>query len=127
MSTWIRVALLMFVCGSTAAHHSPAMFDQQQRVSLQGTVRDFQWRNPHSYIQLVVDQPDGSQVEWSIETAAPMYLQQSGWKPSSLKPGDRISVLVSPLRKQGGTPGALLIEAKRADGSLVGRQAGVPQ
>jgi hypothetical protein len=107
-----------------AAHHSPAMFDQEQRLTLKGAVRKFQWANPHSYIQLIVKDDKGREIEWSIETGAPMYLEQAGWKPSSLKPGDQISVVVSPLRKQGKSPGALLIEATTADGKRVGKRAG---
>lgn len=102
------------------AHHSPAMFDQQQRLTLQGTVRTFLWTNPHSYIQLVVRDEKGAEREWSIETAAPMYLQQAGWKPSTLKQGDIIEVVIAPLRKQGKMPGGLLVEARR-DGQLIGR------
>jgi hypothetical protein len=121
-------ALLVLACGPAAAHHSASMFDQSQRLTLKGTVREFQWRNPHCYVQLLVEGPDGAMVEWSIEAAAPMYLQQSGWKPSSLKPGDAISVIVTPHRKlQAQNPAALLIEATRADGSPVGRTAQVPQ
>src|SRR5690606_38963793 len=92
-------ALLALCCPFAAAHHTASIFDQSQRLELRGTVRQFQWRNPHSYIQLVVEEADGRRVEWSLEMGAPMYLQQAGWKPSSLKPGDEIAVVVTPHRK----------------------------
>jgi len=115
----MMMALAYMECA--VAHHSPAMFDQQQRVTLQGTVRAFQWTNPHTYIQLEVKDAKGQQTEWSIEAAAPMYLQQHGWKPSSLKPGDPVTLVIAPLRKQGKAPGGLLIDARRADGQPVGK------
>jgi len=116
-------ALMAFVSMECAlAHHSPAMFDQQQRVTLQGTVHAFQWTNPHTYVQLQVKDAQGQLVEWSIEAAAPMYLQQQGWKPSTLKPGDSITVVIAPMRKQGKVPAGLLIEARRADGQPIGKQ-----
>ena len=59
------------------AHHSPAMFDMQKRVELTGTVREFQWTNPHSYIQLLVKDKAGMEVEWSLEMAGPTFLVQT--------------------------------------------------
>src|SRR5262245_37703630 len=94
---------------SASAHHSPAMFDQKL-LTLEGTVREFQWTNPHSYIQLRV-QDGGHEDEWSIETGAPMYLQMAGWKPSTLKAGDRITVVIAPLRRMPKNKGGLLVKA----------------
>ena len=104
------------------AHHSPVMFDQTQKLELTGTVREFQWTNPHSYIQLVVENAQGQQEEWSLEMAAPTYLYNLGWRPSTLKPGDRVTVTIAPLRK-GGNAG-LLLKAATADGKPIGRSAG---
>jgi hypothetical protein len=111
----------MAVAGAAAAHHSGAMFDDKLRTRLTGTVREFQWTNPHCYMQLLVT-PDKAGVpeEWSIEMAAPMYLYRLGWRPQTVKPGDRVTVLVSPLRD--GKKGGLLIEARRADGTLIGKK-----
>ncbi len=103
------------------AHHSMAMFDQQKTVSVSGTVRQFQWTNPHCYIQLVVKDESGKDVEWSMEMGAPMYLYANGWRPSSLKPGDRITVTVNPLRN--GSPGGVVLTAAAADGSPIGKKA----
>jgi hypothetical protein len=101
------------------AHHSGAMFDETQMRSLSGTVRDFQWHNPHCYIQLVVPSTQGGpDEEWSLEMAAPMYLYNLGWRPSSLKPGDKITVKISPLRNGG--KGGLVSEAATADGTPIG-------
>ena len=101
------------------AHHSPAMFDFSKQLSLTGTVRLFQWTNPHSYIQLVVKADDGTEQEWSLEMGANVYLYNLGWRPSTVKPGDALAVTVVPLRS--GKPGAgLLVQATTADGKTLG-------
>ena len=101
------------------AHHSPAMFDFSKQLTLTGTVREFQWTNPHSYIQLVVEADDGAEQEWSLEMGANVYLYERGWRPSTVKAGDTITVTVVPLRS-GKTGGGLLMEAKTADGRTLG-------
>ncbi len=113
------VLLLAGSAGPSLAHHSAAMFDQQKKVELSGVVREFQWTNPHCYIQLVVKNAQGKEEEWSLELGAPMYLYARGWRPSTVKQGDRLSVTLSPLRN--GSPGGLLVEAKGADGQPLGK------
>jgi len=98
------------------------MFDQTQKVTLTGTVREFQWTNPHSYIQLVVKNDQGQDEEWSLEMAAPTYLYNRGWRPSSIKAGDTLTVTIAPLRKGG--RGGLLLQAATADGKPIGRTPG---
>jgi hypothetical protein len=115
------VLLLAGGLAPAMAHHSAAMFDQQKKVELSGVVREFQWTNPHCYIQLVVKDAQGREVEWSLELGAPMYLYARGWRPSTVKQGDRLAVTVSPLRN--GSPGGLLVDAKGADGRPLGKPA----
>ena len=104
---------------ATHAHHSPAMFDGSKQMTLTGIVREFQWTNPHSYIQLVVKPADGTEQEWSLEMGANVYLYNLGWRPSTVKAGDKLTVTIAPLRS--GKPGGLLVEAQTADGkSLAG-------
>ena len=88
------------------AHHSFAMFDNQKNVTLEGTVKEFQWTNPHSWIQLMVKDPSGKDVEWSIEGGSPNGLSRGGWKRTSLKPGDKATVVIHPLKD--GTNGGSL-------------------
>jgi len=117
------VSVLAAANVSTAlAHHSPVMFDQARQVTLTGTVREFQWTNPHSYIQLVVKDDNGQDVEWNVEMAAPTYLYNLGWRPSTIKAGDLLTVTVAPLRKGGN--GGLLLKAATADGKPIGRTPG---
>lgn len=114
-------AFALSLCGvAVHAHHSMAMFDQQKRVSVTGTVREFQWTNPHCYIQMIARDASGKDVEWSMEMGAPMYLYANGWRPSTLKAGDRITVLVNPLRN--GQPGGVVVTATTADGTPIGRK-----
>ena len=101
------------------AHHSPAMFDFQKQLTLTGTVRLFQWTNPHSYIQLVVKPDDGPEQEWSLEMGANVYLYNLGWRPSTVKAGDTLTVTVVPLRS-GKLGAGLLVAAKTADGRTLG-------
>lgn len=113
--------VLLAAAPAADAHHSMAMFDLQQPKALTGTVREFQWTNPHCYIQLMVRNDKGQEEEWSLELAAPMYLYNKGWRPSSVKPGDQIKVSIAPLRKGGA--GGMLLEATGADGKAIGRKA----
>lgn len=102
------------------AHHSNIMFDNTTEVVVSGTVKDFQWANPHCYIQIEVAAADGSTVEWSVEMAAPMYLYGLGWRPATLKPGDTVSATVWPLRN--GEPGGLARVVHDAAGQRIGRE-----
>jgi hypothetical protein len=93
------------------AHHSFAMFDNQKSVTLEGTVKEFQWTNPHSWVQLVVVDPKtGKDVEWSIEGGALNLLARQGWTRNSLKPGDKATIVIHPL-KDGTTGGSLVTAA----------------
>ena len=109
---------------SAAAHHSPVMFDQTQPLTLTGTVREFQWTNPHSYIQLVVKNGEGHDEDWRLEMAAPTYLYNLGWRPSTVKSGDTLTVTIAPLRKGG--RGGLVLKAATADGKQIGRAPAGP-
>jgi hypothetical protein len=107
------------LAGTALAHHSPVMFDQSKPLTLTGTVREFQWTNPHSYIQLVVKNDQGQSEEWNIEMAAPTYLYNWGWRPGTLKSGDAVILTIAPLKKGGN--GGLLLKATTADGKPIGR------
>jgi hypothetical protein len=100
-----------------SAHHSGAMFDSGKEVVLVGTIKEFQYTNPHSWIQILVPREGGGEVEWSIETAAPIVLLRAGIRPTSLRPGDRVTLRTHPL-KDGG-PGGNLIDVKKADGTVL--------
>ena len=89
------------------AHHSFAMFDSTKNLTLDGTSKEFQWTNPHSWIQIVVKDASGKDTEWSIEGGSPNGLARAGWKRTSLKPGDKAVAVVHPLKD--GTAGGSLV------------------
>lgn len=97
------------------AHHSFAMFDRERSIVISGVVRDFQWTNPHTWIQVIVTDAAGKPVEWSLEGGSPGILSRNGWKRTSLKAGDKITVEIYPLKS--GEPGGSFIEVTKADGS----------
>jgi hypothetical protein len=86
-------------CAATNAHHSFAVYDQTKTETLKGTIKAFQWTNPHTVIWIMVQPEGGGQPqEWTIETTSPGVLTRSGWTRKSLNPGDRVSVEFHPLR-----------------------------
>jgi hypothetical protein len=96
-----------------AAHHSFALFDHVNRVTISGTVTKFDWTNPHVFIEL--DVPDGNGTKhYSVECASPNVLTRVGWKYTDIKKGDKVTLLVNPLRN--GQPGGMLEQATLADG-----------
>jgi hypothetical protein len=111
-------ASLLMTAGTALAHHSFAMFDNEKQIKLIGQVAHFQWTNPHVYIELDVLQEGGDVKHWSIECANPGILNRIGWKFNMIKPGDKLTVIVAPLRT--GESGALLKEATLPDGRVFG-------
>jgi hypothetical protein len=105
-----------------AAHHSAAMFDRGQEVVFEGTVREFQYTNPHSWLQLVVTDENGNSVEWSFEAAAPNALLRRGIRPVSLTPGETVTARGNPMAD--GSAGALLIDVTKADGTVLSFSGG---
>ena len=112
-------AALALGCGPALAHHSFAMFDQSKQVTLAGTVREFQFTNPHAFIELDVVGPGGGPaVDWSIELNSPNNLRRQGWTRDSLKPGDKITAVIAPVKD--GKTGGLFIYATLAGGKVLG-------
>ena len=101
-----------------AAHHSYTMFDMQKTVALDASVVRFKWQNPHSFIEADVAVNGGTE-RWAIEMTAPNNLVQEGWKRTSLKPGDRVTIWVHPLRN--GARGGSYVGVRLPDGSTLGQ------
>ena len=109
---------LLLVARAAIAHHSFAMFDQSRQLPLSGTVMEFQWTNPHSFIELEVPKADGTSDVWHIELNSPNNLKRQGWRSSSLKPGDKVRVVINPLRD--GQRGGLFLTVTLPDGKVLG-------
>lgn len=116
----IRLSLLAALCvaGSAWAHHSFAMFDQSRKVTLTGTVREFQWTNPHAWIHLDVPNATGGVDSWQVELNSPNNLKRQGWKSNSLKVGEKVTLMLNPLKD--GTKGGLFIAVTLPDGTVLG-------
>jgi hypothetical protein len=100
--------------GGASAHHSFAMFDYQNQKTLTGTVVSFKWTNPHAFLDLSVPDGAGGAKRYTIECASPNVLTRIGWKFNTLRPGDKVTVLINPLKS--GEPGGMLHEATLSDG-----------
>ena len=109
--------LLVTAVAPAAAHHSFAMFNTESPITLSGVVTDFQWTNPHAYIEL--DVADAAGVKhWSIELGSTSILQRAGWRFNILKKGDKVAAVVAPLRN--GEPGSLLVRITLPDSRVLG-------
>src|ERR1700722_18487206 len=115
--------LLASALGSVAAHHSFAMFDMQKEVKLAGTVKDYQWTNPHIWIQLLVKDASGKEGEWAVECIGASAMGRQGWTRKTLKAGDKISMVIHPL-KTSTEPGGSLVSATINGQSLRGGGGG---
>ena len=114
----------LLTVGTALAHHSPIVFDRTKQVTITGTVTEFRWGNPHSWIHIDVVDKDGKVGNWAVEMDPASHLAREGWKSSTLKPGDKISVTVFPLRND--EKGGQYISVKLPDGSSLGqRESGV--
>jgi Family of unknown function (DUF6152) len=120
------LALMTIACWAPLwAHHSMAGFDRKTTTKLTGTVKTFNWQNPHCYIEVEVPGKDGAApVIWNVEMTAPGYLARAGWKKTSVKPGDKVTVAGNALIT--GEPGMLFISVTLPDGTTL-TQRGVEQ
>ena len=80
------------------AHHSAAMFDHSKVVTYQGVVKEFQFTNPHSWLQVMITGPDGNAVEWGFEAEGPSTLRRVGIEAKTFKPGEKVTVVANPMK-----------------------------
>ena len=106
------------------AHHSFAMFDAQKSMTLEGTVKEFQWTNPHSWILLMVDNAEGKAEQWAIEMGGPAGLARQGWRPKTLTPGMKVKTVIHPLRD--GANGGQFMAVTLPDGTQIGNPNATP-
>jgi len=104
-----------------SAHHSAAAYDRDADVEVAGTVREFQYTNPHSWLFVEVVDKAGKTVDWGFEAEGPSTLLRAGIKVSLLKPGEKVTVKGHPLKD--GRPAALLVSVTKTDGSVLSTDA----
>jgi hypothetical protein len=114
-SAVLILACLCIVAKNAAAHHGYALFDTSTRKTVSGTVRQFIWMNPHSWVWLDVKNTQGGVDAWGFEGMSPNYLGRRGWTRETLKPGDPITVTFYPFKSASQKGGAFL-SAKRPNG-----------
>jgi hypothetical protein len=100
------------------AHHSFSMFDAEKTVTLNGTVKEMEWTNPHSWVYLMVQDESGKIVEYPLEMQGTGQSTRLGWKPDSVKPGDKVTAEIHPLRT--GAHGGQLLSVVLASGQKLG-------
>ena len=124
--------LLIALCGASLlaaspaafAHHSGAMFDPAKEVTLVGTIKELQWTNPHSWIEVMVPDATGKEVQWSLEMEGPNVMHRQGWNAKTIQPGDKVTIMAHPLKD--GRTGGSYISIKLPDGKMLGRGAPKP-
>jgi hypothetical protein len=121
---WSASCALLALAGSAWGHHSFAMFDLEKQVTVEGTVKEFQWTNPHCWLQVAVPDGKGGTQEWSFEMGAMGMLARTGWKSSTVKPNDKVTVLMNPLKS--GAPSGRLLEVTLPDGRVMGPGGSAP-
>ena len=120
-TNWLTSGAVLLLSSTSAghltAHHSAAMFDRTRVLTLHGTVKEFQWTNPHCFIQLAVPS-EGKIIEWSVELGSPGELYRSGWRPGTLRAGQNVVITVHPTGD--GSPGGLYSSGATTDGAPLG-------
>ena len=115
----LAMTAVLVVSITVVAHHSGVEFDNTKVVELNGTIKEFQFKNPHTWIQVLVPDGKGANVEWSLEWGSPNNLGRDGYRPSTFPPGAKVAVRFNPMRSGG--PAGMFLGAKFQDGKTVGR------
>src|SRR3989442_8948307 len=92
------LVIAAFVAVSAYAHHSAAGIDQTRTVTVEGTVKQFKWSNPHSWLEVEVPNSKGAAEIWNLEMTSPAFLVRAGWKSTTVKTGDKVTVEARPFR-----------------------------
>jgi hypothetical protein len=99
-------------------HHSNVAFEVTKIITITGVVKEFQWRNPHTWLFVTVDDGKGGKVDWACEGRAPGVLLRAGWTKDSVKPGETVTVDMSPAKD--GSKTSLIARVTKADGTILG-------
>jgi hypothetical protein len=119
-----RLALLFStICLLSAAlltaHHGTSLYAMDKEIVLTGTIKEWSWRNPHTWLYLRVPGVDGQLDEWSLESAPPAYLARQGWSETTLTAGEKVSATICLLKTPDGSKTAILLEVAREHGEVL--------
>jgi hypothetical protein len=117
-------ALGLAIASFAFAHHSAAGVDRTKTVTLVGTVTEFRWTNPHSWLKIDVPDEKGGTQSWTLEMTSPAFLVRAGWKSTTVKAGDKVTAVGRPMRN--GDPGGLFVSVTLPSGQVLGEQAVAP-
>ena len=113
----VCVAGLLMAPVAAFAHHSGAMFESEKTITVSGTVKEFEYVNPHSWLYVVVTDEKGEETVWGFEAEGPSALMRAGIKKSALQPGDVVTVKARPLRD--GRPAGAWVSVTKSDGTVL--------
>jgi translation initiation factor IF-1 len=114
------VAAVLFSAWPAESHHSNVLYEVTKVVTITGTVKEFRWVNPHTWLYMTIDDGKGGKTEWKVEGRAPGILRRAGWKTTSLNPGDVVTVDMSPAKD--GTHVGIIARVTKADGTILSNQ-----
>jgi len=111
------VAVSLTLGGTASAHHSTAMFEWGKEASLSGTIKEYQWTQPHTFLWVIVPRGNGAFEEWGLEGMSPSWLGRRGWSRHTFQPGDKVSIVYYPLKDH--RPGGFYVRVTRPDGQVM--------
>ena len=114
------LVIALGIAGSAWAHHNAAGIDRTKTVTVEGTVKQFKWANPHSWVEIEVPDKKGGIELWNAEMTSPSILVRAGWKKTTLNPGDKVKLVVNPLTN--GSPGGLFVSITLPTGQELKQQ-----
>ena len=114
------VCATLLAASAALAHHSPVVFDRTKTVTITGVVTEFKWSSPHSWIHVDVTDDQGKVANWGVEMNPASMLARGGWRSTTVKPGDKVSVVVHPLRND--EKGGQYISITLPDGRVLGEK-----
>src|SRR5882672_2658595 len=114
------IVIALYLVSSAYAHHSAAGIDQTKTVTTEGTVKEFKWANPHSWLEIEVQNTKGATEIWNLEMNPPAFLVRAGWKATTVKAGDKVKVVARPFKN--GDPGGLFVSVTLPSGQVLTQQ-----
>ncbi len=112
--------VLVISQGRVAAHHSNVAYEVTKVVTITGVVQKFEWVNPHTWLHVEVDDGKGGKAVWECEGRAPGILGRAGWSRTILKPGEKVTVDMSPAKDASRT--SIIARVTKADGTILSNQ-----
>jgi hypothetical protein len=125
ISLSLASGMLFAVTAPAMAHHSFAMFASDKTITLTGTVKEFEWTNPHSWLHIMVTNDSGAPEEWAFEMGSPSMMSARGWKADSVSVGEKVTVTAHPL-KDAASHGGSEMAVRLPSGTVLGSSTPAP-